>query len=378
MMKILTALSKSNDVIVYCRGNPEGSTVVSENTRGSLKVHRLGLMNHYVRPLHDIMVYRLLKKAYRRDKFDVLQVENSPGSIFVMLRTVFPKVGVFHGRSTRELSYSVSEAFRRKEAGNLLKSGYWNLYTNISDRVMASKSTSLIVTSPLVEQYAIGLGARSTRVFEVVNGVDLQEYDSYARSTTKNDLRLKLGISPNEVVYVFHGSLDWDQNLRAVEQIIRFRNYSSMHDYDGHVRRRFVIVGGPNRRVMEFTRQIATSDNITFTGYVQDVKPYLFAADIGIAPFPDNVEVGGPRIKILEFLAAGLPVVTTAGGIRGMEEIVKEQPVNIVRNADEFCRLKIAEAKVIKTRLQQFDWSRLAAENERILKEAAQGSFVPA
>jgi glycosyltransferase involved in cell wall biosynthesis len=378
MMKILTALSKSNDVIVYCRGNPEGSTVIRENTRGSLKVHRLGLMNHYARPLLDIMVHRLLKKAYRRDKFDVLQVENSRGSIFVMLQTAFPRVGVFHGRLTKELSYSVSEAFRRKESGNLLGSSYRNLYTNISERVMASKSTSLIVTSPLVEQYAIGLGAESTRVFEVVNGVDLQEYDSYARSTTKNDLRLKLGISPNELVYVFQGRLDWDQNVRAVEEIIRFRDYSSMHDYDGHLRRRFLIVGGPNRRAMEFKRELATCDNITFTGYVQDVKPYLFAADIGIAPFPDNVEVGGPHIKILEFLAAGLPVITTAGGIRGMEEIVKEQPVKIVRNADEFCRLKIFEAKVMKTRLQHFDWSRLAAENERILKEATLGSFVPA
>jgi glycosyltransferase involved in cell wall biosynthesis len=50
-------------------------------------------------------------------------------------------------------------------------------------------------------------------------------------------------------------------------------------------------------------------------GFVEDVRPYLTQADIGICP----VRYGsGTRIKIMTYMAAGLPVVSTAKGAEGV------------------------------------------------------------
>src|SRR5258708_30935059 len=55
---------------------------------------------------------------------------------------------------------------------------------------------------------------------------------------------------------------------------------------------------------------------VVVTGLVDDVKHYLARAMISIAP----LFVGtGTKLKILEALGAGLPVVTTTIGIEGIE-----------------------------------------------------------
>jgi glycosyltransferase involved in cell wall biosynthesis len=57
-------------------------------------------------------------------------------------------------------------------------------------------------------------------------------------------------------------------------------------------------------------------DGILVTGLVEDVKQYLARAMVSIAP----LFVGtGTKLKILEALAAGLPVVTTTLGVEGID-----------------------------------------------------------
>lgn len=50
-------------------------------------------------------------------------------------------------------------------------------------------------------------------------------------------------------------------------------------------------------------------------GFVENVKPYLDQADIGICPVRHG---SGTRLKILTYLAAGLPVVSTTKGSEGL------------------------------------------------------------
>ena len=56
-------------------------------------------------------------------------------------------------------------------------------------------------------------------------------------------------------------------------------------------------------------------DTIVPHGFVDDVRPYLYRSSIGICP----VRYGsGTRIKILTYMAAGLPVVSTSKGAEGV------------------------------------------------------------
>jgi polysaccharide biosynthesis protein PslH len=54
---------------------------------------------------------------------------------------------------------------------------------------------------------------------------------------------------------------------------------------------------------------------VEFTGTVDDVKPFLGELEVGVVPLRVG---GGTRLKILELMAAGVPVVSTSVGAEGL------------------------------------------------------------
>ncbi len=59
----------------------------------------------------------------------------------------------------------------------------------------------------------------------------------------------------------------------------------------------------------------ARDPRINVTGYVEDVQPYLENAGVFVVPLRAG---GGMRVKILNALAQGLPIVTTTLGCEGI------------------------------------------------------------
>ncbi len=86
---------------------------------------------------------------------------------------------------------------------------------------------------------------------------------------------------------------------------------------DGRVDVELLIIGdGPQRgTVEERARQLNVSDRVTITGWVpfEEVPALLASAHVGLdtAP-PTEVNHGSTMVKIIEYLAVGLPVVATA------------------------------------------------------------------
>jgi glycosyltransferase involved in cell wall biosynthesis len=63
-------------------------------------------------------------------------------------------------------------------------------------------------------------------------------------------------------------------------------------------------------------RSLGSRPGVRVTGYAADLGPYYRAADVLVAPLAAG---SGTRIKLLEALAHGLPVVTTAIGAAGLD-----------------------------------------------------------
>ena len=81
---------------------------------------------------------------------------------------------------------------------------------------------------------------------------------------------------------------------------------------------RFLIVGRrPDRRVEEL-RHLR---NVEVTGSVPDVRPWLARASVAVAPLRI---AAGIQTKILEAMAAGLPVVATSRAVQGLTASVAE------------------------------------------------------
>lgn len=63
------------------------------------------------------------------------------------------------------------------------------------------------------------------------------------------------------------------------------------------------------------------SDSVEVSGTVSDIRPYLARARVAVAPLRAG---GGTRLKILEALDAGRPVIATSIAVDGLEDLVGE------------------------------------------------------
>ncbi|WLI88938.1 glycosyltransferase [Massilia sp. R2A-15] len=109
---------------------------------------------------------------------------------------------------------------------------------------------------------------------------------------------------------VFTGSMDWAANIDGIQF---FLGQVWPLVLAGRPDARFVIVG---RNPPASLRALAQGlDNVEFTGFVDDVRPYVHAAHAFVIPL---LVGGGTRIKAFEAMAMGCPVVSTAIGIEGL------------------------------------------------------------
>lgn len=92
----------------------------------------------------------------------------------------------------------------------------------------------------------------------------------------------------------------------------------------------FIVVGpGPTQDVIALSNQ----SNITVTGYVDDIRPYLSEASVFIVP----IRMGsGTRLKILTAMSMGIPVVSTSVGMEGIAA-TNHKDICIADDPREFC-----------------------------------------
>jgi polysaccharide biosynthesis protein PslH len=162
------------------------------------------------------------------------------------------------------------------------------------------------------------LGIANIRV--IPTAVDLDFY-SFAPRSSGGDVTSTGGR------LVFTGSMDWRPNIDGLQwlmeeawpRIVAASPASAL-----------VIVGrDPPRRLVAEAAQRGLA--WTFTGVVDDVRPYVHAADVCIVPLRIG---GGTRLKVYEAMALGCPVVSTTVGVEGLPLVPEEHYVRAERPED--------------------------------------------
>jgi sugar transferase (PEP-CTERM/EpsH1 system associated) len=188
--------------------------------------------------------------------------------------------------------------------------------------------------------------APSAQVHVIANGVDTA---AFARP-------IAFTVEPSRQTLLFVGSMDYHANAEAVIWFCReiwpqlaaeFKNLD------------FKIVGrNPPPAV-----QALASPRIVVTGTVDDVRPHYHEAFAVLVPLRVG---GGTRLKILEAMAAGVPVISTRLGAEGIaaedqkEIFLADTPADmsaaiqsLLTNPDLAPRLRKAARTLVESR---YDW----------------------
>ncbi len=171
---------------------------------------------------------------------------------------------------------------------------------------------------------------------------------------------------------VFTATMSWAANVEGIHFLL---DEVFPRLLAARPRIRAVIIGrNPPSSLMEKVK--ARGLNVELTGFVDDIRPYVAAANVYVIP----LFVGsGTRIKAFEAMAMGRAVVSTSLGIEGLDVTDQE---NFLRadDASAFARaiLRLLEDAALRSRIaaaarrlmeERFSWSRVARQFEAICRQ---------
>jgi glycosyltransferase involved in cell wall biosynthesis len=231
----------------------------------------------------------------------------------------------------------------------------WRKYAAFVGRLIARAARTTVVSE--VERHCLAdAGCDQSRMSVLPNGVD----EAY--------LAIDAPKQPDTLIYA--GSLSYGPNLDAVRWFV-----TDILPRVRAVRPSVSLVvtgrhdGVPLAPLMR--------EGVTFTGHVPDVASHVAGSAIAVVPLRIG---GGTRLKVLEAMALGTPVVSTAKGAEGLD--VRDQQHLLIADApDAFARRVLdlleqpARAREIAAHARQriadrYTWRRIGLQLDALLRDA--------
>lgn len=225
-----------------------------------------------------------------------------------------------------------------------------------------SNADAMVAVSPGVKHYLETFEKAKGKVHVIANGVDLVRF---APAAEENAKRLNTAVDLGEMnipVVGFLGTLKPWHGVSVLVQawsILRKRGYNT----------RLLIVGdGPQYELLndEITK-LGLAEYVQFTGAIlpEDVPQLLAKMDVAVAPYPYMEQFYFSPLKIYEYMAAGLPIISTRVG--HLETVVDDnhngllvEPDNPEKMADVIAQLFTDPVKAQKLGMM----ARLTAEQQ--------------
>jgi L-malate glycosyltransferase len=286
-------------------------------------------------------------------------------------------IEAIHAHQYTPFAYSVAtRAFGRRPPVLFTEHGrfypdYPNLKRKIFNWLLPNRRDRFVAVGEAVRQALIhNEGLPPRRVEVVYNGVDLSAFEREA--SEREQIRRQLGLLGDEFVVLQVARLDTiKDHATAIRSIAAARAKCPAL--------KFLVVGdGPERSSIE--QMIASEklgDQVVMLGSRHDVPCLLAAADAFLLT---SLSEGIP-VTIIEAMAAGVPVVATAGG--GVPELITDNRTGLLRPVGDAAGLaeavvRLADDEALRTRLTSgarehvwahFSEAEMIDHYDRILRE---------
>jgi glycosyltransferase involved in cell wall biosynthesis len=185
------------------------------------------------------------------------------------------------------------------------------LALSLRDAILKRAHTFVAISSEIGTELAI-YGVNRRRIRAIPNSVDTQRFFPVSPQR-KQELRRELNLSAQETIVTYTGRLVSYKGLALL--LLVWQRIQQQH-----ANLRLVLIGcggldihNCERELRDFSRANRLDRSVLFTGSTHNVERFLQASDIFV--FPTEREAFG--ISLIEAMACGLPVVSTAiGGIK--------------------------------------------------------------
>lgn len=296
----------------------------------------------------------------------LVQIEHTQSAYYAKALAGVPWILSVHNVDS-QLMRTLAAGRRPLSAAWLREWNRWHTMRAVERRAGAAATAVLCVS----ENDRRAFGQVSRRVVLSPNGVD-DEF--FAAAPAREGTGERDG--PPRVL--FFGRLDYEPNALGFERFLR-EGWPELR------RRRpdaiLRLVGGGASAALRDAA--AATAGVEVVGFVPDLVAELAASDVLVVPLWAG---GGTRLKVLEAMAAAVPIVGTALGVEGIgfedgaHGLVRDTPEAIAAGADELlgdrarARRLAAAARELA---EDFRWSRTLRPAEALYKELGQVAAAP-
>ncbi|MFV1917762.1 MAG: glycosyltransferase family 4 protein, partial [Patescibacteria group bacterium] len=296
-----------------------------------------------------------IKRELSEEKYDLIHAETfyvMPHLPKTQVPTILVEQTMWHEVYKHHVFHKIPKVLRSFFMLDVLKVKFWEKY-------YWSKADKLVAVSEDDKEEMLKL-IPGAKVDIIPNGVDTKFYRQ-RKIGKKSPPRILYGVT----------NFEWLQNQEATEILI--------HRVWPKIKKKFPsaklwVVG---RKIPGWVKKRAKSPDVEVTENIPEARAAYSAASIMVAPIRG---AGGSRLKILEAMASGLPVVSTPTGVAGLKVIHGRQALIAKTNgglAREAARLLKDEsyAKYIGLEGQKhvskyYDWKLIAKLHDKIYERA--------
>jgi polysaccharide biosynthesis protein PslH len=307
--------------------------------------HMPGVMRYLIsgEPLHNKFVFvEEMKKKIQQitysESFDIVQIEHSimaPYIKAISMANNSKKVLTFHNIA----SLQYQRIFNTEK--NIVKKirFFINCIQMKKWEANFAMNFDLCVTMSDNEKQFLQSKNPELKVAVIPNGVDVDKFQT-----------LPVNFRTNNLLYI--GKMDYQPNVDAVLYFVKkIFPFIKMKIRDA----KFFIVGSnPSKKI----KQLEKDKDVIVAGYVTDVLPFYEQCAVSVVPLRAG---GGTRLKILESMAFGRPIISTSIGCEGLN-VYNNENIIISDKPEEFAW------KTIEL-LQNVDFREKISKNGRNLVE---------
>ena len=214
--------------------------------------------------------------------------------------------------------FKVPVLFRALDVSHRIRSSLLSPVIKWVEKRIYQQVDLLSANNAAMAEYCRGLGKRTKPTLVHYPPLDLSHFEKAERDQS---LRRFLGFSDEDFVVVYMGSFFYFSGLKAA-----LTEFADLVASDPKFK--FLLIGGGEqyRELRNLVLALEIQDQVVFTGFIeyQELPRYLKVADVAVNTLEPTLvaNVAFPN-KVLQYMAAGLPVVSTK--LDGLRSVFQRQ-----------------------------------------------------